>query len=251
MGALKVLAVIPARLASTRLPEKPLARIAGKPMVVLVLERARAAKRVGAAVVATDSDKVVKAVKAAGGDALLTSEAHRTGTDRIAEVARTQPFDGYDLYVNVQGDEPLVDPAAIDAAIGACVDGEGADVGTVCAPLDDAKDLANPNVVKVVRALDGNAMYFSRAPIPFRREGGAEAEPVARRHVGLYAYRREALLRLASLPPSALEGVEVLEQLRMLENGMRIRVAEIARAQPGVDTVEDLERVRKILEAAR
>jgi 3-deoxy-manno-octulosonate cytidylyltransferase (CMP-KDO synthetase) len=244
-----VLAVIPARLASTRLPEKPLARIAGKAMVVHVLERAKRARTVDACVVATDSDKVLKAVKAAGGEAVMTDESHKTGTDRIAEVVRMEAFSRYELVVNVQGDEPLLDADTVDACVEAARS-EGTDVGTVAAPLLDERDLANPNVVKVVAGHDGRALYFSRAPIPFQREGASlEAWKVARRHIGLYGYRREALLRLAGLAPSPLEQVEMLEQLRMLQNGMRIQVAEVARAQAGVDTAEDLERVRKILEA--
>lgn len=245
-----VLAVIPARLQSTRLPEKPLVRIAGKPMVVHVWERARSARTVDAVVVATDSEKVLAAVNAAGGEAVLTGAGHRTGTERVAEVARRRAFAGHELVVNVQGDEPLVDPEAIDACVKA-TRVEGAHIGTVMAPLDDARALANPNVVKVVTDRSGFALYFSRAGIPFRRDAGEPREGWARpmRHVGLYGYRREALLELAALPPSSLELSELLEQLRALENGMRINVAEVARAQPGVDTAEDLERVRAILEA--
>lgn len=243
-----VLAVIPARLASTRLPEKPLARIAGKPMVVHVWERARQAKGVDRVVVAADSDKVVKAVKAAGGEAVLTAETHRNGTERLAEVARMPEYERFDLLVNVQGDEPLVDPDAIDATIRAA-QSASADVGTVMAPADE-KDLANPNVVKVVVGGDGFALYFSRAPIPFRRDPES-ADEVAKpkRHVGLYGYRRDSLLKLASLPSTPLERCEMLEQLRALESGMRIKVSEIARATQGVDTAEDLEKVRAILES--
>lgn len=244
------LAVIPARLASTRLPEKPLARIAGKPMVVHVAERAASARGIDAVVVATDSEKIVKAVKAAGFEAVLTAETHRNGTERIAEVARMEAFQRFRLFLNVQGDEPLVAPEAIEACASAA-QADGADVGTVSAPFENEADFANPNVVKVVVDAKGFALYFSRAPIPYRRDVGAPGEGVAapRRHVGLYAYRREALLSLAAMPPSPLERCEMLEQLRALENGLRIRVAEIAGARPGVDTAEDLERVRAILEA--
>ena len=245
-----VLTVIPARLASTRLPEKPLARIAGKPMVVHVYERAKSARSVDAVVVAADSERVVKAVKAAGGEAVLTAASHRTGTERCAEVARMTEYEKYDVIVNVQGDEPLVDPASIDACVRAA-EAAGADVGTVMAPLDDAQDFANPNVVKVVVDAKGFALYFSRAPIPFRRDASAPEDGQARamRHIGLYGYRRSALLALAALPPSGLETCEMLEQLRALENGLRIRVERVERAQAGVDTAEDLERVRAILEA--
>ena len=245
-----VLAVIPARLQSTRLPEKPLARIAGKPMVVHVYERAKSARTIDAVVVATDSDKIVNAVKAAGGDAVLTSESHRTGTERVAEVAQMPEFSSHHLLVNVQGDEPLVDPAAIDACVKA-TQADGADIGTVMAPLLDERDFANPHLVKVVTDVGGFAMYFSRSPIPFFRnpEKPRDGRAFPMRHVGLYGYRREALLKFASLPESPLELTELLEQLRALENGMRIRVAEVKSAQPGVDTAEDLEKVRAILEA--
>ncbi len=243
-----VLAVIPARLASTRLPEKPLARIAGKPMVVHVWERARQARSVDRVVVAADDEKIVKAVKAAGGEAVLTAATHRNGTERLAEVARMADFASFDLFVNVQGDEPLVDPEAIDATVRAA-QADHADVGTVMAPAEE-KDLANPNVVKVVVGSDGFALYFSRAGIPFRRDPDS-AEDVAKpkRHVGLYGYRRESLLRLASLPSTPLERCEMLEQLRALESGMRIKVNEVSRATQGVDTAEDLEKVRAILES--
>ena len=218
-------------------------------MVVHVWERARAAKSVDLVVVATDSDKVLKAVKAAGGEAVMTSESHRTGTERVAEVARMPEYAAYDLFVNVQGDEPLLDPDSVDACV-AATQAEGADIGTVMAPADE-RDLANPNVVKVVVDGKGFALYFSRAAIPFRRDAEAPEDGLAkpRRHVGLYGYRKSALLALAALPPSPLEKSEVLEQLRALESGLRIRVIEVQSAQTGVDTAEDLEKVRAILEA--
>lgn len=219
-------------------------------MVVHVYERAKAARTVDAVVVATDSEKILNAVKNAGGEAVMTSESHVTGTDRIAEVARMPAYAMHELLLNVQGDEPLVDPASIDACVRA-TQTEGAHIGTVMAPLGDEKDFANPNVVKVVTDRTGFALYFSRAAIPFRRdpEKVREGWASARRHVGLYGYRREALLALAAMPASSLELCELLEQLRALENGMRINVAEVASAQPGVDTAEDLEKVRAILEA--
>lgn len=219
-------------------------------MVVHVLERAKAARTVDAVVVATDSEKIASVVKAAGGDAVMTAESHRTGTDRIAEVARMPAYEKHELVVNVQGDEPLVDPATIDACVRAA-QSDGADIGTVAAPFPEERTVSDPHVVKVVTDTRGFALYFSRSPIPYRRdpEKPREGWAAARRHVGLYAYRREALLRLASLAPSPLELSELLEQLRALENGLRINVAEVSRAQPGVDTAEDLEKVRAILEA--
>ena len=219
-------------------------------MVVHVWERAKRAKSVDAVVVATDSEKILKAVKTAGGEAVMTAETHRNGTERLAEVALKPEFAMHDFFLNVQGDEPLVDPDAIDACVRA-TRVHGASVGTVMAPITDEKDLANPNVVKVVVDAAGFALYFSRAPIPFVRDPAADRTALAkpRRHLGLYGYRREALLQLAAIAPSPLELSEMLEQLRALENGMRINVAEIPRAFTGVDTAEDLEKVRAILEA--
>lgn len=219
-------------------------------MVVHVYERAKAAKTVDSVVVATDSEKILNAVKTAGGQAVMTSDQHRTGTDRIAEVARMPAYESHDLLVNVQGDEPLVDPGAIDACVKA-TQTQGAQIGTVMAPFADERDAANPNIVKVVTDRTGFALYFSRSTIPFRRnpETARDGWASPKRHVGLYGYRRDALLALAGLPASPLELSELLEQLRALENGMRINVAEVATAQPGVDTAEDLEKVRAILEA--
>ena len=234
-----VLAVIPARMGSTRLPGKPLADLAGVPMVVRVLAQVRRARRVDEVVVATDSQTIVDAVTAHGGTAVLTSASHVTGTDRIAEVAAARPE--FDLVLNVQGDEPLVDPAALDALVAALDDGFA--MGTLVRPLDDAAALEDPHTVKVLVDPCGAALTFTRAPI-VGSDGGL---PLV--HVGVYLFRRDLLLRYSSLPPSAREHAERLEQLRALDAGVRIRAVKTEYASVGVDTPEDLARVRRLLEA--
>lgn len=242
--------VIPARSASTRLPDKPLADIAGLPMVVRVWQRACVS---GAAevLVATDDARIVAAVEAAGGMAMLTRADHPSGTDRLAEVATRHGWADDEIIVNVQGDEPLIEPGLIrDVAQTLADDGEAA-VATAAHALSAAADFFNPNVVKVVCDRSGRALYFSRAPLPWARDAFAAqrdrlpAGLPALRHVGLYAYRAGFLQRYADLAPTALEQFEALEQLRVLWHGDRIVVRQLAAAPPaGVDTVEDLERVR-------
>lgn len=196
----------------------------------------------GDTVVATDSDEIAAVCRDAGLDAVLTSPDHPSGTDRVAEVARLERFASYDIIVNLQGDEPLLDPAHVAAAV-AMVE-RGFDVGTCATPVGTEERWRHSSVVKVVCGADGQALYFSRAPIPHRRDGapepGAYRQAPYLRHLGLYAYRREALLRWVALPPSTLEELERLEQLRALEAGMRIGVAVVDRAEPGVDTPEDV-----------
>ncbi|NMG14631.1 3-deoxy-manno-octulosonate cytidylyltransferase [Aromatoleum bremense] len=242
--------VIPARHASSRLPGKPLADIAGKPMVVRVLEQAR---RAGAASVwvATDHTAVFDAVRAAGGDALMTREDHPSGTDRLAEVVDALGWKADDIVVNVQGDEPLIEPKLIAAVAQALADDPVAAIATAAHPLHAAAELFNPNIVKVVCDARDHALYFSRAPIPWARDAfatdrdGIPAGLPVLRHVGLYAYRVAFLRCYASLAPSPLEHWEALEQLRALWHGHRIRVMPVAVAPAaGVDTPEDLERVR-------
>lgn len=233
--------VIPARLASRRLPAKALADIAGKPMIVRVWERASAAG-VGPVLVATDSAEIAAAVAAAGGRAVMTDAGHASGSDRIAEaLAAIDPAGDHDLAVNVQGDEPLVEPEAIRAAV-ALMDDPAVDVGTLCVPAG-AGERDDPNAVKVAAAQVApgrlRALYFSRAPIPW-------GEGPILRHVGLYVYRRAALSRFVALPPAPLERRERLEQLRALEAGMRIDLALVQKASRGVDTPADLARVRAI-----
>lgn len=239
----RVVAVIPARFQSTRLPGKPLALIDGKPMIEHVCRRAAMARAVDAVVVATDDARIAEAVDGFGGMAVMTSASHATGTDRLAEVAEELHCD---VVVNVQGDEPLIDPAAVDAAVAPLLSGEGTDVmSTLRRRIDDPADLANPSVVKLVVDTAGYALYFSRSAVPFVRPGGSP--PLFWRHLGLYAYRRAFLLTLARLPQTPLELSEQLEQLRVLEHGYRIRTMETTADAIGVDTPEDLERVRALI----
>jgi 3-deoxy-manno-octulosonate cytidylyltransferase (CMP-KDO synthetase) len=237
-------AVIPARYASTRFPGKALADLAGKPMVVRVCERARAS---GAQTVcvATDDERIARAVRAAGFDARMTRAEHASGTDRIAEAAAQLGLADDAIVVNVQGDEPLIAPQLIARVAAALAEHPRASVSTACHPLRDAAAFANPNVVKAVLDAEGYALYFSRAGIPFARERGAIP---AYRHIGIYAYRVGFLARYASLAPAPLERAEQLEQLRVLWHGYRIAVAvSEEEAPPGVDTPQDLEAVRRML----
>jgi 3-deoxy-manno-octulosonate cytidylyltransferase (CMP-KDO synthetase) len=242
----KVLAVIPARQASVRFPGKPLANIAGRPMIQHVFERVRQAESVDRIVVATDEEAIKKAVEGFGGEAILTRRDHRTGTDRVAEVATHLAAE---IYVNVQGDEPLVDPGTIDALVAAMNDEPAAQIATPCSVISHANDIMDPNVVKVVRDFDGNALYFSRAPIPWVRESSETAAARHWKHLGLYAFRRDALLEFPTLPPGELERVEQLEQLRWLENGFHIAVVETDYDAVSVDVPADIERVEKLLGA--
>ena len=244
-SSVKVLAIIPARYASTRLPGKPLASIAGRPMVQHVVERVRQAARVARVVVATDDERVKKAVEEFGGEAVLTRRDHRSGTDRVAEIAAHLEAD---IYVDIQGDEPLVDPATIDAIVDEMVDDDTIQIATPCTAITQANDVMDPNIVKVVRDFDGNCLYFSRAPIPWVRDNKAAAAPHHWKHVGLYGFRREALLEYPTLPPGELEAVEQLEQLRWLENGFHIRAVETDYDAISVDVPADIQRVEKILQ---
>lgn len=244
-SSVKVLTIIPARFASTRFPGKPLADIHGKPMIQWVYERACQARGISDTVVATDDLRIFQAVQAFGGRVVMTSPHHSSGTDRIAEVADQIPAD---VYVNVQGDEPLILPEVIEKAVELVRSGRFS-IGTVMTPLKSAQELHDPSVVKVITDQNQRAIYFSRHPIPYSR--GVEpalGQPFASlRHVGLYVYSREALLRFRSLAPSSLEKGEMLEQLRALSEGIPIGVAEVDFISVGVDTPEDLDLVRKIL----
>jgi 3-deoxy-manno-octulosonate cytidylyltransferase (CMP-KDO synthetase) len=233
----KVIGVIPSRLASTRLARKPLAPIAGKAMVERVWEGARACGRLSRLLVATDAPEILEYCRARGIDAEMTSSGHVSGTDRIREIAMRFPAD---VYVNVQGDEPMVTGAHVEALLSPF---ERPDVAISTLALKiPAAAVSDPNTVKVVVRRDGRALYFSRSPIPFDRDGSG---PEFRKHLGFYAYRREALDRFASLPPSPLETAERLEQLRFLENGFDIHVAESPSDTWSVDTAEDLARVER------
>lgn len=237
--SLQTVAVIPARFQSTRLPGKALAEIAGRPMVEHVYRRAATARGVDAVVVATDDARIAAAVETFGGIARMTSPSHRTGLDRIAEVARDLSAA---VVVNVQGDEPLIEPGMIEEVVDALTSDPDTQMSTLRRRIDDAAEYRNPNVVKVVVDAAQHALYFSRAPLPFAREPAA-----AFKHVGLYAYRRDFLLHLTALPQTPLETAESLEQLRALEHGYRIRAVETHFDSIGVDTPEDLDRVRRLL----
>lgn len=238
---MNTLCIIPARYASTRFPGKPLADIAGKPMIQHVYERACRASLPTDVLVATDSDVILKTVLAFGGQAVMTSANHPTGTDRLAEVASSRP--DADVIVNVQGDEPLIDPQVIDDLAAAFLHDEQLAMATVMTPLT-MEEQRDANVVKVVTDLGGYALYFSRSLIPFPRH---EARLPVYKHIGLYAYRRDFLLKFASLAPTPLEQTESLEQLRVLEHGYKIKVLPVDRAPVGVDTPEDLERVNQLI----
>jgi 3-deoxy-manno-octulosonate cytidylyltransferase (CMP-KDO synthetase) len=240
-GQVTSVAIIPARYASTRLPGKPLLDIAGRPMIEHVYRRAAEARGVDAVVVATDDQRVADAVQRFGGIARMTGSQHKTGTDRIAEVARDLRCA---IVVNVQGDEPLVDPSAITQMVDALNADPTLGIATLRTPIRHGEDYASPHVVKVVVDERDNALYFSRAPIPHYREGPPEGGRYAYKHLGLYAYRRDFLLRLAELPQTVLEQAESLEQLRALEHGCRIRAVETKHDSIGVDTPDDLDRVR-------
>jgi len=230
---MKVIGVIPARYASVRFPGKPLAPLSGRPMVLHVLAAARAAKRLDRVVVATDDARIAEVVRAGGGEAVLTSAEAASGTDRLAEAANREPAD---VYVNLQGDEPLMAPENVDLVVETLLAAPGREIATLALSGIGEAAARDPNVVKVVVAADGRALYFSRAAIPFPRSGA----PAFRKHLGLYAYRAETLRRLASLPPSPLERMESLEQLRWLEAGWSIWIGEAAADSIGVDTPEDL-----------
>jgi len=241
----KVVVVIPARYGSTRLPGKPLVLLAGKPMIQRVYERAKLAKQANQVIVATDDERIVKAVEAFGGEARLTRTDHRTGTERVAEVAAH--VEG-DIFVNVQGDEPLLDPAAVDAAVSSLLEEPAASISTVATPIKTPGDIMDPNVVKTVLDFDGNALYFSRAPIPWVRDTASKTLVRHLKHLGLYVFQREALLEYATLPQGELERIEQLEQLRWMENGWKIRVAEVEHDAVSVDVPEDVGRVEKLLQ---
>ena len=241
------LVVIPARLGSTRLPRKPLADIGGKPMVIRVAERAQQSLA-QSVVVATDSPEIQAACDEHRIECLLTSVDHPTGTDRIAEVAQLLKLLPDTLVVNVQGDEPLIPPELINQVAQTLADHSACAISTIAVPIEDDAEITNPNVVKVVLNRSGEAMYFSRAAIPFVRDPDVVGKVAHLRHLGIYAYRADFLQAYTRLDPAPPEQTEALEQLRALWNGYRIAVHTATEAPPaGVDTPEDLERVRKVL----
>jgi 3-deoxy-manno-octulosonate cytidylyltransferase (CMP-KDO synthetase) len=255
---MNITAIIPARYASSRLPGKPLLEIAGKPMILHVVERAQSVSAITRVIVATDDERIFQVVRAAGAEAMMTSPTHPTGTDRLAEVAAQLDAE---IIVNVQGDEPFIAPATIEAAMQPLLTDNSIMMATTCEPILSATDLLNPNVVKVVMDGAGFALYFSRQPIPFPRaevlaQGSLAAALQAQpelldrfaKHTGLYVYRRTFLLEFARLQPTPLEQAEALEQLRALEHGYRIKVVKAAHRSIGIDTPEDLANVRSSTE---
>jgi 3-deoxy-manno-octulosonate cytidylyltransferase (CMP-KDO synthetase) len=237
---MRVLGVIPARLGSTRLPNKPLQTLAGEPLITRVIERVLDLGLLSQLVVATDSEKVARVAERSGVPAVLTSGAHATGTERVAEVANRVEFIGFETIVNIQGDEPFLTREALAGALGRVEQGD--EIGTAAAPLDWVR-VSEPGLVKVVTDREGRALYFSRAAIPHRRESDDSGEGLYWQHIGIYACTRVALNRWVGLPPSPLEQAERLEQLRALYHGIRIGVAHLEEAVlPGIDTAEDLRR---------
>jgi len=237
---MKIICVIPARYASTRLPGKPLKDICGKPMICRVYDRAKLAKNISEVIVATDDDRIFQAVEKNSGRAMMTRADHKTGTDRLAEVA--EKFSDADVVINVQGDEPLIEPALIEE-LAAQFEDENLQMATVATELTDAEEMKNPNNVKVVIDKNNNALYFSRSLIPYPRN---EGKSKVFKHIGIYAYRRNFLLDYAKMQPTELEQAESLEQLRALENGFKIRVIKSDCKFVGVDTEEDLKLVNEI-----
>lgn len=248
---MKITAVIPARYASTRFPGKALAELDGRPMIQHVYERTALSKLVSRVIVATDDTRIADAVSSIGGEAIMTSTGHETGTDRLAEVAAGLDSD---IIVNVQGDEPLIDPAMIDLAIQPFLEDPDLLMGTLKTRIKCLHDFLSPNVVKVVADNRGDALYFSRSPLPFFRDKWKDLKDesfnsgklLCYKHVGLYVYRRDFLLKFAAMPPTFLEISEKLEQLRAIENGIKIRVVETEFESIGVDTPDDLHKAQEL-----
>ncbi len=244
---IKAVGIIPARWGSTRFPGKPLYSIAGKPLLQHVWETARRAKKLETVIIATDDMRIAEAAFEWGADIAMTSPRHRSGTDRVAEVATKA--DAYSLVINVQGDEPLTDPRLVDQMVRAFERDSSLEMITAAHRFDDANEACSANQVKVVLDANSQALYFSRMRIPFRRDEGAPVEYL--RHQGIYGYTRDLLLRFVRWKPSALEQAESLEQLRALENGVRIKVIVTASGSPGVDAPEDVEMIERQLMARR
>lgn len=244
---MKITGVIPARYGSTRFPGKPLANIAGKPMIQHVVEQSRKAKQLHDIIVATDDNRIAKAVKQFGGKVEMTSKNHKNGTERCEEVFQ-KLSDKADYLLNIQGDEPLISPKLIDT-ICALIQNKQPEIATAIRPLKNEEEIASPNVVKCVRNLKGQALYFSRSAIPFQRNHKAlnKNEPIYYQHIGIYAYNTSILQKLITLPPSLLESIEQLEQLRWLENGFTIDTIVTTEPTFAVDSPEDVEKIETIL----
>ena len=241
-----ILAVIPARYASSRFPGKALARLDSRTMLDHVYERVSMARYLGSVIIATDDHRIYQEARRFGARVQMTRDDHVSGTDRVAEVASA--FENAELVVNVQGDEPLIDPAAIDAAVLPLLEEPAIPMGTLKKRIEDPREITDPNVVKVVTDRFQNAIYFSRSTIPYMRDGGAVTHY---KHIGLYVYKRDFLLRYSGFSVGPLEQAEKLEQLRALENGFKIRVVETDYESLGVDTPADLERVESLFRAGR
>ena len=244
--------IIPARFSASRLPGKPLLLIGDRPLIQWVWQRARASA--ASVIIATDDVRIFHSAAGFGADVVMTSPRHASGTDRIAEVVRARGFAADDVVVNLQGDEPMMPPAVVKEVAEALSSRPQIDMATAVAPIESLAEFLDPSCVKALRARDGRALYFSRAPVPWPRDHITDAQPTrfggAFRHVGIYAYRVRSLLQFASWRPTPLEETEKLEQLRALENGMPIHLVTLVKAPPaGVDTPEDLERVRAGLAA--
>ncbi len=244
---MNVVAFIPARFGSTRLNGKPLASIGGKPMVQWVYERAKASRLISEVTVATDDERIMKAVKSFGGKAVMTGKDHRSGTDRVAEAVSEVTAD---IVVNLQGDEPLIEPRMIDEAIKPLLDDPQLLLCTLKTRITGEEEYRDQNVVKVVTDKDGYALYFSRSPIPYCKMLFKNTGFLPYKHVGLYVFRKDFLIKFSRLKPTPLEQAENLEQLRAIENGFRIKVVETSYNPVSVDTPEDLERVRLMMKAA-
>ena len=254
----KVIAIIPARLHSTRLEGKLLLPLGSKPLILHTLEQAKKARNIDKVIVATDSEVIFKIIEESGNEAVMTSKNHQSGSDRIAEVAESLPANS--IIVNVQGDEPTISPTTIESAVEAILKDETIDIATTCEKIINLNDVLSPDVVKVVTDKNGFALYFSRSLIPFPREAvkkhgtlenalqlEKDLLSLFRKHTGLYVYRREYLLKFTRFEQTNLEKTEMLEQLRALENGARIKVVEVNESSIGVDTTEDFERVKMYL----
>lgn len=239
----KTAVVIPARYASTRLPGKPLIKIEGKSIIQWVWEKSLKAQFADEVIIATDDERIAKEAETFGANVAMTSADHQSGSDRIAEVVKDR--EDIDIIVNVQGDEPLIDPKSIDLAIKALKNDDSADISTLIRIIEDEQETSNPNLVKVVKDNNDFAMYFSRAAIPYQRNLG-QSDVFG--HIGLYAYRRTALLKMTQMPQSSLEKSESLEQLRALQNGMKIKTVKVDYTPVGIDTPEDLEKFKKLIQ---
>lgn len=240
---MQVAVIIPARFASTRLPGKPLIEVSGKPVIQWVYEQAQKSKLTNSVIVATDDQRIYDAVRNFGGEARMTSPEHQSGSDRIAEIVKNSP--DIKIAVNVQGDEPLITPQSIDKAIECLISDDSAHISTLIREITDKNRVQNPNLVKAVVANDGRALYFSRAAIPYERQEGF-AKYYA--HIGLYAYKTDALMKMTKLPRTDLEQAECLEQLRALQNGFVIKTVKVNYEPLGIDTPEDVEEFKHLVE---